>query len=502
VQVKSTEDNRPIRFVTDERLDFDHPGSLRKSYFIASSYRCGSQYLSWRLWQTGVLGAPSEVLSPTNEMRIFMNRFKTSSPAEYIDKLVARRTSPNGVFGMKAHFHHFEAFLKGYPALLDALSPMTFVYISRQDKVAQAVSMARALQTGQWTSRMESGASPSLQYDREMIAKCMEDIKQQDINWRRWFESRNVAPFQVTYNDVATDAESVVNRIVELLGVEKDERVEVNVPPVKKQGDETNQEWIERFQREANAGGGGVPAPETQAGPEPSTAGPHFFDRYDQLIKSLAQGTNSATGFIDAIRLRRRYDAIIAQNRELFRGARVLDLASSQGFWSLAALDAGAAHVVGVESSRDLVEAGEKNFSKHSIRPESYRFVRSGIFAALETFDPGAFDVILCKGFFERCHCTQFFHHLSRLQPKHVVLDTRIAQGHGPTVRFTIASKAGRGRNASIMATPNHELIEFLCEFEFRWRLVDWQSIGISDWTGIQDYARDSHRTYVLDRLP
>jgi hypothetical protein len=87
---------------------------------------------------------------------------------------------------------------------------------------------------------------------------------------------------------------------------------------------------------------------------------------------------------------------------------------------------------------------------------------------------------------------------MSRLQPKHVVLDTRIAQGHGPIARFTVTT----GRNGAIVATPNHELIEFLCEAEFRWRLINWQAMGITDWTGIQDYARDSHRTYVLDRLP
>ena len=511
MEVKSISDDRPIRFVTDERLDFERAAPFRKSYFVASSYRCGSQYLCSRLWQTGVLGAPSEVLSPTNEMRIFMNRFKTSSPAEYVATLVERRTSKNGVFAMKAHFHHFEAFLRGYPSLLQVLSPMTFIYISREDKIAQAVSMAKALQTGRWTSRMAAEPVSPLQYDREMIANCLEDIKQQDLNWRRWFETHNVTPFQVTYNEVATDADRVVRNIVELLGVQNDERVAVNVPPVKKQGDETNREWIERFEREAkaggqsrqaNAGGGEDRVLAKQAGSEPSTAGGHFFERYDRFIRSLAEGTNSATGFIDAIRLRRRYDAIIGQNRELFRGARVLDIGSSQGFWSLAALDAGAAHVVGVDPSQKLVETSAKNFANHGVKPGSYRFVRASIFPALETFHPEAFDVVLCKGFFERCHFTEFFHHLARLQPKHVVLDTRIAAGHGPTARFAIASKAGKERTRRIMSTPTHELIEFLCEFEFRWRLVDWQAMGITDWTGVQDYARDGRRTYVLDRLP
>jgi LPS sulfotransferase NodH/SAM-dependent methyltransferase len=501
MQGRPNVDEKPIRFVTDERLDFDQSTPLRKTYFITSSYRCGSQYLCWKLWATGVLGAPCEYLNPGYEIRVLMKRFNVFSHADYVAKLLERRTSQNGIFGLKEHFHHFEAFLKAYPSLLDVLSPVTYVYISRRDKIAQAVSMAKALQTDQWSSRMEVGSRPPLQYDRALIANCLKDLERQDAGWLRWFEAQKIAPFQLTYEDLVADTPRAVESIVALLGAQDDERVEVAVPPAKKQSDETNHEWIERFEREtrANEGQRGVEdgAPASGAGSPPATVGGHFFDRYDRLIKTMPEGTSSATGFIDAIRLRRRYDAIIAQNRPLFRGARVLDLASSQGFWTLAALDAGADHVVGVARLQKLIEAGERNFADHGIRPGSYRFICSEIFAALETFRPGMFDVIVCKGFFEQSHFPLFFHHLARLRPKHVILDTKIAGGHGPVGHYAMVA----GRNSDIVATPNHELIEFLCESTFRWRLVDWQAMGITDWTGVQDYARDSHRTYVLDRL-
>jgi LPS sulfotransferase NodH len=500
--VTLTADKKPVRFVTDARLDFNHSTPLRKSYVVASSYRCGSQYLCWCLWQTGLLGAPSEVLNPRSEMRVLTKRFKTSSPADYLATLIARRTSKNGVFGVKAHFHHFEAFMKDYPALLEALSPVTYIYINRSDKVAQAVSMAKALQTDWWSSRMESGPSPPLRYDGELIAKCMQELEQQDQNWRHWFERHNVTPFPVTYNDLTANAAGVVRGVVELLGVQDDEPEEVDVPPAKKQGDETNQEWIERFERETRAGGthsganaNGNGALVADGGSGPTANEEHFFGRYSRLIKPLPEGTKSATGFIDSVRLRHRYDAIISQNRALFRNARVLDIMSSDGFWSLAALDAGAAHVVGVEPSRSRVEAAEKNFTECGINSRSYQFVTSGIFAALRDFAPEAFDVILCKGFFERCHFPEFFRHLSRLRPKHVVLDTGIIRGHGPVAHFTIPA----GRKDTILSIPSHTLITFLCEFEFRWRLIDWQALGIIDWTGVQDYASDRHRTYVLD---
>jgi LPS sulfotransferase NodH/pimeloyl-ACP methyl ester carboxylesterase len=501
-KAKMIANQEPIRFVTDERLDLNHFKPLRKSYIVASSYRSGSQYLCWMLWQTGRLGTPTEILNPANELRVLMNRFKVSSPSDYIAKLVAHRTTRNGVFSMKAHFHHFEAFLKEYPALLDALSPVSFIYITRHDKVAQAVSMAKALQTGWWTSRMEQGLKPPLHYDRQMIANCLEEIEQQDLSWRRWFEAHKVTPFQVTYEDLTTDAEAIVQSIVEFLDVQNDEPDQVNVPPARKQSDETNQGWIERFLRESTAGQDGREVGPSVAKNKVATKGAslqpeHFSDRYEHLIKRLSEEVNSATGFVDMIRLRHRYNAIIGQNRELFQNACVLDIMSSYGFWSLAALDAGAAKVVGVESSPVLVDAGAKNLAEQAIDPGRYQFIKSDVFAALDTFRPRQFDVILCKGFFEQCHFPRFFRQLSRLQPAHVVLDTRITRGQGPLARFAIAT----GRTRTIISIPNPELIAFLCEAEFRWRLVDWHAMGISNWTGIQDYARDTHRTYVLDRV-
>ncbi len=511
MELSSAIDQGPVRYVVDERLDLNHFGPLRQCYIVASSYRSGSQFLCWRLWQTGVLGAPSEVLNPTSELRVLMNRFKTSSPAEYISTLLARRTSRNGVFGRKAHFHHFESFLNEYPELLEVLSPVTYIYISRDDKVAQAVSLAMALQTDAWTSRMEEGApKPTLRYDREMIAHCLIDIEQQDATWRRWFEDHNVTPFQVNYYDLSSDADGVVRSIVELLGVQNDEPDEVDVPPANKQADETNQEWIERFQQETQsarsrpAGGAGradVDVPGEKAGSEPSAVGRHFFDRYSGMLKSIPAGGATATGFLDLIRLRRQYDTIVAPNRDLFRNGRVLDIMSSYGFWSLAALDAGAAHVVGVDPAPKPIQAAKKSFNEYGISLQSYDFMNSEIFASLRTFNPEEFDLILCHGFFEQCDVRQFFDRLQRLRPKHIILDTGVVNGEGPILRFAVEVDHARAVN-QVLSAPNHVLIMFLCNaFNFRWRLIDWRAMGITDWTAIHDYERDQRRTYILEPI-
>jgi trehalose 2-sulfotransferase len=510
---KSADAEKPIRFVLDERLDFNHFVPLRKSYIVASSYRSGSNYLCQELWRTGVLGSPVEFLNPYDALPALMNRFKASTPADYIAKLVAHRSSKNGVFGLKTHSHHFEVFLKQYPQLLEVLAPVTFIHINRRNKLAQAVSMAKALQTDFWTSRIESDRPP-LEYDRELIAKCLEEVEAQELKWPQWFAAHDIKPFHVLYEDLTADTDKVVRSIVELLGVQEDEPDQIHVPPMKRQGDRTNKEWIDRFRQETwdgmDEGEGGTLAAHSDARGEaeaPREAAvpqaTHFFDRYAQFIKKLPVAPDTATGFVGTIRSRHRYEAVVAHNRDLFHGSRVLDIMGSDGLWSLAALDAGAARVVRLDASREPVEAAPRTFAEYGFAPDAYQVVAM---TALGSFDPGAFDLILCQSVLEESDPRLFFQELHRLRPKHVILDTEIVRGSGPIARFRLVAQAVpelAGRYATIIGSPSHELIMFLCEFfEFQWRRIDWHAMGITNWIGIHDYERDERRTYVLHRTP
>jgi LPS sulfotransferase NodH len=246
------ENPAPIRNWMDARLDFPRSAPLRKSYVVASSYRCGSTFFCSQLWRTGVLGAPGEYLN-VGEGRmlrdVMARRLQAASPEDYFAKLLARRTSRNGVFGMKAHFHHFEAALNWCPSMIRLLSPVTYIYLNRRDKLVQAVSMARAMQTDAWTS-MDGVVETTLRYDEGLITQCLEEIRRQRLGWLRWFEINNIAPFVVNYEDLLADGAGVIRGVVELLGVQNDEPEEVRPPLVARQGDEVNIAWALRFRRD------------------------------------------------------------------------------------------------------------------------------------------------------------------------------------------------------------------------------------------------------------
>jgi trehalose 2-sulfotransferase len=249
---RDLENPAPIRNWMGRQLDFPGPATLRKSYVVASSYRCGSTFFCSELWRTGVLGAPAEYLN-IGEGRmlrdVMATRLRASSPEDYFVKLLARRTSRNGVFGMKAHFHHFEPALTWCPSMLERLSPVTYIVLNRRDKLAQAVSMARAMQTNAWTS-MDGAAAMTPRYDGALISQCLEEIGRQRLGWLRWFEVNAIAPVVVNFEDLIADPTRAVRRVVELFEVQDDEPEQIRPPAVRKQSDETNLAWAARFRRE------------------------------------------------------------------------------------------------------------------------------------------------------------------------------------------------------------------------------------------------------------
>jgi hypothetical protein len=172
----------------------------------------------------------------------------------------------------------------------------------------------------------------------------------------------------------------------------------------------------------------------------------------------------------------------------------------------------GAAHFVGLESRHKPIETARDIFGKFGIEPRRYEFVQGPIVPTLRTFDPGAFDVILCVEYSALSDLHYFFSQLRRLQPKHVILDitTNSRSGAVATFHYSFKFKAHGSpesdrtgeRFATLAVEPSQDLMKMLCDhFGFRCRAVAWASLGSSDRVGVADYDSGRRRTYVLDFL-
>lgn len=164
----------------------------------------------------------------------------------HIERVRERRTSACGLFGLKLHQHHFARFFgSGGEGLESALAPRRWIRLRREDRVAQAVSWARALQSGRWASHQRF-ALPVF-YRRGQIARLEREIDRQETAWEAFFATAEGEVLQLTYEDLRTDRAAVLHRVLEFLGIENALRVPVPDSDLQVQADATSAAWIARY---------------------------------------------------------------------------------------------------------------------------------------------------------------------------------------------------------------------------------------------------------------
>jgi hypothetical protein len=155
-----------------------------------------------------------------------------------------------------------------------------------------------------------------------------------------------------------------------------------------------------------------------------------FFDDHPEFLET--GGTSATLG-----RLNLRHLAIIKANEQVLRESRVVDIASHDGRWSLAALEAGAAHITGFEGRRELVRSSRRTFRANGVPKNKYRFIHGDAHEKLLQADVRA-DVVMCLGFlYHTARYVELIKGISDTGAEHVIIDTKVLQGvDGPLVEF------------------------------------------------------------------
>jgi hypothetical protein len=126
-------------------------------------------------------------------------------------------------------------------------------------------------------------------------------------------------------------------------------------------------------------------------------------------------------------RMNVRAEFLMVRNRDLFPGARVLDIACHDGRFSWVALELGAAHVTGIEPRPHIIGSVPAAFAKVGYGPDRCRFECADAFEFLAACEPGQFDVILCfavMGLMLRP--VEMFHRIARLNAPWLILDVNV----------------------------------------------------------------------------
>ena len=216
-------------------------------YVICSTQRSGSTLFCHLLTQTGVLGIPGELFGKPDILAGFAQRFGLQLPQD-MDQLAARivgvRRSRNDVFGFKAHWHIFERAQADF-SFEERLPDLRYVHLARRDTVMQAVSLARARASNQFSAAAAASQEPL--YDREAIQSAMMALAGEKAGWEGFFFARKIAPLRLTYEDVVADPQRSVSAVAEYLGVAAPPPVSIARTPDRQMRDRVSEQWAERF---------------------------------------------------------------------------------------------------------------------------------------------------------------------------------------------------------------------------------------------------------------
>lgn len=225
-----------VQSVEFDQERYTEPPSI---YVIASQPRSGSHYLAALLRATGNAGVPLEYFHRAH-WKSWVKRCRRDNPLAAFRILCQLRTTPNGVFGLKAHWRQFQFACS--LRLEQELTSAKFIQITRDDLLGQAISLVIASQTGSWVHDHAIKTSP--EYSFAAIERAVGQLVAERGNWDRFFAFTGIEPLRISYEDLTDELDPTMARVCDHLGIEwvRSEPVELRV-----QRTDRSAEWRERF---------------------------------------------------------------------------------------------------------------------------------------------------------------------------------------------------------------------------------------------------------------
>jgi LPS sulfotransferase NodH len=210
-----------------------------QSLVVCCTQRSGSWLLCGLLDSTGRAGRPHEWFSPPTETAL-RERWRTASDADYGRAVLRAGTTANGVFAAKVTWSEI--------GRLPTLPAPRYVWLRREDRLAQAVSWALAGQTGLYHD-WDSGPGVEPRYDPGEIDGFLRLIDEHELGWEGWFAERSIEPLVVRYEDLLERPEDETRRVLSTVGVDA---AGVHVQ-TERRADGVAQDWVCRYRETVEA---------------------------------------------------------------------------------------------------------------------------------------------------------------------------------------------------------------------------------------------------------
>ncbi|GCE14952.1 Stf0 family sulfotransferase [Tengunoibacter tsumagoiensis] len=224
----------------------------RKSYIICATRRVGSHLLCDLLSQTGIAGNPASYYWDSD----------FGQPSPY-PTFLRKGTTPNGVFGIKVMWGYYADLVNKLrhlpgcaalevPELMQKVLPdLRYIFLTRHDKVRQAISYWKALQTNVWV--LEGKDAHNLEphskvyFDFARIEQLLQEIRDDEDHWLQYFERCKVSPLVLSYEEIVSHPLENVKRVINYLDIPVQTSIQVGESKLRKQADMTTEAWIQQY---------------------------------------------------------------------------------------------------------------------------------------------------------------------------------------------------------------------------------------------------------------
>ena len=181
--------------------------------------------------------------------------------AAYVRAIVDAKVTRNEVFGFKLMSWYLDDFLgrlreahcfgnsttSDLELLCSAFPRLCFLRIVRRHKLRQALSTARALQTGLWKVQEGKSILREPEFDPNLIEQSLHEAERQEKIWDDFFRRIGIKPFEVQYEKLCQNYEATIRAVLSFLTIKLPARVRVGPPVTTRQADEISRTWEKRF---------------------------------------------------------------------------------------------------------------------------------------------------------------------------------------------------------------------------------------------------------------
>jgi trehalose 2-sulfotransferase len=186
--------------------------------------------------------------------------------ADYVEAVrrAARgRSDVSGIRVMYENLHEMsELLVRSLPAGSGLSDPIAqvfgrplYIHLSREDKVAQAISLFKAEYSGLWhispdgeeIERTAPHKEPF--YDGPRIAALVDSLTGDDAGWDAWFAQHELRPLRVSYEEMACKPHAALSDILSRIGMDPSTAASLPIS-TGKLSDRQSADWSRRFRSE------------------------------------------------------------------------------------------------------------------------------------------------------------------------------------------------------------------------------------------------------------